>query len=175
MDSSLKKVLGRSRITYALKVALAVFISYMIGKKISELFSELDPIIGGLWSVISAIFVLEEGHIETYKAAFLRILGTFIGSLTSGIFLFVIGQSLWTLVSCIFCTILICSILKLYEFIKIANIAVAVIIIVSQIQNPADIWLFCLSRFLDAVIGIVVAIVILHVFAFKKHRKDPIA
>lgn len=147
-----------------------MFISFLLGLKLSESFSEIDPVIGALWTVISTIFVLEEKHVETYKASLLRILGSFIGAVTSGIFLFLLGKTLSAFVACIFFTIIFCSSLNLYNYLKVANITVAVIMIVSQIQNPSNVWLFSLLRFLNAVIGIAVAIAITHLFPIH-HKK----
>lgn len=171
MGWSVKKTLGRSRIFYAVQVALSVLISYLLGQKLSESFSEIDPIIGALWTVISTIFVLEEGHLETYKASFMRILGSLIGAATSALFLFLMGRTLGALVTCIFFTIVLCSVLKLYSYLKVANISVAVIMIVAELQNPENIWLFSFLRFLDAAIGIGVAIVMIHLFPLKFFSK----
>ena len=143
----------------------------------TTLFNESTSLVGALWAVISAYIVLEATPSEVYLSAKNRIIGTFIGSLVSGLYFYFFSFSLFGYVSAIAAGVLLCFLLGLPQSIKLSGITISVILIVSTIANDLHPVTNASLRFAESVIGTGVAVVVTLVVysvenAFSKKSDD---
>lgn len=80
--------MSRDRISIAVQNALVAFVAYLVGYYFTGLFHVRSSTIGGLWSLIAAIVVLQATTRDTWKSAMSRVLGTLIGSMLGGFYLY---------------------------------------------------------------------------------------
>lgn len=116
-------------------MALVSLASYLAGVHSTGLFHGASASIGGLWSAISAIVVLQATRRDTWSSAWLRILGTVIGSIISAAYLTVLPFSPIGMAVSIFATVLLCHAARIPDHARLAVITVAVIM-VSASLNP---------------------------------------
>ncbi len=155
-----KKLLAITEAKQAVKTGLAASISLVLGLAFATYYDRPDTMVSGLWSVMTAIVVMQANIGGTYGAAWIRFLGVLVGSIAGGLFINLIGSDTVSLGISVFCTIVICSLLNIKDSFRIAGLSTAVIII-SDSQHPEiNPWLFSLYRFLDSCIGIFVALAI---------------
>ena len=83
-------MIGTDAVRGAVQMALVSLASYSIGFYSTSLFHDGSASIGGLWSAISGVMVLQATRRDTWSAASLRILGTLIGSIVSAAYLAVL-------------------------------------------------------------------------------------
>jgi len=138
-------------------MVIALF-SYLCAFYFTGLFNESTSAIGGLWSVISGIIVLESTREDTLRSAKFRIVGSLIGSVVSGIYLFyfpftVVGYSV-----CIGIGASVCHLLRLPKHIKLTGVTISVVMIVSTMRHDLNPFLNAGLRFVESGIGTGVAI-----------------
>lgn len=155
-------------VIFALKMAIATAISYFLGMKIGAYSSPLPGEIGALWSVISANLVLKMGHLESFKLGLERIIGTFIGSFVGAVFLFFFHEGFWLLPSGIFLTVIICFFFSMENVYIPACLAIAVVMIIWEIGDQSNPWIYSLMRFLESALGVITALVIARIPPFKQ-------
>ena len=76
------------RISVAIQNALVSLAAYLVGYYFTASFHGKSSSIGGLWSLVSGIVVLQATSRDTWKSAVLRVLGTLIGAMLSGFYLY---------------------------------------------------------------------------------------
>lgn len=139
--------------------SLTTLMAYFLGFYLSHLIDPSTAMIGGLWSVISAFVVADSGkNTDVFLAAKDRIIGTAVGSFFAAIYLSTIGFSLISFVALIFCSSLCFLCLKKSDHMKLANITIAVVVIVSTVTD-ANPFLNAGLRFIESVIGVLSAVV----------------
>ena len=136
---------------------------YYAGYYLSASYGFAAPSIAGLWSAISGILVLQVTIDETTSAAWLRILGSLIGTITSFILLELMGYSILALGVTIAVIVLLTSIFKIKHTLRLACLTTQVIIIVGMIGN-LPILLNCVSRFTESLIGSLIALAVAGLF-----------
>jgi len=156
----LKQLLSELNLKTALKAALAADVAWVIVNWYVPLMYDRNASISGLWCVITAVIVLQGNIGSTFKAAFNRFLGTFIGCFIGAAVTLVLGSDPLTLGFGIFITVILCSFLKLEDGYRIANASTAVVIILWKLNPEKQVWVFSLYRFIDATVGIIVALLI---------------
>ncbi len=147
----------------ALKTAIAAGLSLILGIAFSQIFDRPEHLVNGLWSVVSAIVVMQAHLGGTYQAAWVRFLGVLVGSIAGGVFVVFLGDDALSLGIGVFSTIIICSMLNIKESFRIASMSAAVIIILVGAKPTESPWLFSLYRFLDSCIGILTAVFVAQV------------
>ena len=81
------KLWSRDNLVVAVRTAAVCLASYLVGTWFTSLFHAGSTIIGGVWSVVSGILVLQATLEDTRGSAMLRVLGTFIGAAVAAIYL----------------------------------------------------------------------------------------
>ena len=160
----LLNVVKRTSLLFAIQVSVAVILAFYLGSLVSRLFLLSNPIISGLWCAISAILVVQVLVNETIESAWLRIVGSFCGSLTSFIVASIFGYGLLALVSCMFVTIILLALLKLTKTYRLTCITIAVIIAIGMSNPTLPPWINSLSRFIESVLGAAIATVLVIIF-----------
>ena len=137
-----------------------VSLAFLGGFYFTTFFHEPTSLIGGLWAVVSAIIVIEATHIETYNSAKMRIIGTFIGAVISGFYLWLFPFSLLGFVATISIGVIICYILRIPKAVKLTGITISVIIIVSTIDKELHPFVNSGLRLAESTIGTGMAILV---------------
>ena len=158
------RLIKRFSFLLSIKLALVTVLCYYAGFYISTLYHFAMPELGGLWCAISGVVVLQVFINESLQAAWLRILGSFVGAATSYVFSLFATYSIPLLGMCVFTTVMLTSALKIKETFRLASLTAAIIIIIG-ISNPAVPPLEnAVSRFIESAIGAIIAIMITAVF-----------
>lgn len=136
------------------------FVAFIAGYNFTALFHEGTSQEGGLWSVVSAVMVMEAKWSETSHSAKFRIVGSFIGAAISGVYLYFYHFSAIGLAICIGAGVLICHLLGITKFIKLTSITISVVMIISVINNDIEPFMNAALRFAESVIGTAVAVMV---------------
>ena len=134
--------------------------AYLLGFYFTSLFHIGTSEIGGLWSVISGLVVIQGRSTETLKSAKLRIIGSCIGALVSGTYLYFFPFTVTGFAICIGVGAFICYLLRMPAHIKLTGITISVIMIVSIITHDIDPVMNAALRFMESIIGALVAVVV---------------
>ena len=146
-------MLNKSIVSVGIWNMVIALLAYLCGFYFTALFNEPTSAIGGLWSVISGILVVESKLVDTLRSAKYRIVGSLIGSVVSGIYLFyfpftVIGYSV-----CIGIGVLACHLLRIPQHVKLTGVTISVVMIVSTIMHDLNPFLNAGLRFVESGIG----------------------
>jgi len=146
----------RSMLIYA---AIAVA-GYFLGSSFTALFHDSSSAIGGFWSVISGVIVYDDIRTNVLHSAKLRSIGSLIGAVVSGAYLYFFAFSLPGFAACVGAGALICHLLRLPDHIKLTGVTISVVMMVSVTTgNHAPIENAAL-RFFESVIGAGVAVAV---------------
>lgn len=148
-------------IRVAVQIALVSLAAYAAGFHFTSLFHEASASIGGLWSVISGIVVLQATRRETRSSASLRILGTFIGAIISAIYLSVLPFSPLGMAVSVFATVLLCHLVRIPDHARLASITVAVIMVISSLHPTLDPIQNAALRFCESCLGTAMAVLVI--------------
>ncbi len=156
----LRKVFRRIEFKSAVKVALAATISLYVDLQYSKWIHKPDPLVSGLWSVVTSIVIIEANLGGTYKAVWNRFLGVIVGSISGAFFASLLGIYHFSLTFAMFTTMVICSLLQLSESYRIACLSAASVMIPWGFHATNNPWLVALFRFLDTCIGLSVGVAV---------------
>jgi uncharacterized membrane protein YgaE (UPF0421/DUF939 family) len=132
-----------------IKTAIAVFISVLISKA----FKLEYP----FFTVIAAIFSMENSIASTYKAGLYRLIGTLVGAFVGVIFIYIQpGNALLMGIGTVL-LIFICNTFKWDRAVPIAGVMFAAIMLSLNNKNPLQ---YSFSRVLDTFAGIVIAVAV---------------
>lgn len=150
-------------IILSVKSALVIVTCYYAGFYLSTLYHFSTPQLGGLWCAISGIIVLQVFVDESFSAAWLRILGSFVGAATSCFFALWMGYSISALAVCVFITVMLTSLFNIKQTFRLASLTAAIIIVgtLNPVVPPLE---NAFSRFIESATGAVIAIIITAVF-----------
>jgi hypothetical protein len=146
------------RLRIPAQIAIAALVAYLIGFRFTSLFPDYLPRIGGLWSALSAVVVTQTSRQEAASSASLRILGSAIGALTSGLYLVLHPFDPFGMALVIFVTVLICSAFNVSSHARLAAITVIVVMVTASLDPKLNPLLNALLRFLESCIGTGVAL-----------------
>lgn len=146
----------------AAKAGVAASLSLFFGIGFSKLMNRPDNLLSGAWCVLSTFVVLQAHLGGTYRAAGVRALGVLVGSLMGGLFTSIFGSGVFTLGISVLLTVVICSMLNLKDSIRIACLSLSVVMILWGLRPEVSPWTFALYRFLDSILGILIAVVVAH-------------
>jgi len=78
---------SRANVVIAVRTAAVCLAAYLAGSSFTSLFHAGSAILGGVWSVVSGIVVLQATLEDTRGSAMLRVLGTFLGAVVAALYL----------------------------------------------------------------------------------------
>jgi uncharacterized membrane protein YccC len=142
----------------ATQITLVSLASYWTGIHFTGLFHNDSAIIGGLWSTISGIVVLQATQRDTWSSAWLRILGTFIGAVISAAYLSFLPFSPLGMAAAVFVTVLLCHGARIPDHARLASITVAVIMIAASMSPTLNPLQNAGLRFIESCIGTTMAV-----------------
>lgn len=154
----------RLSVLLSIESTLAIIISYYAGLYVGMLYHFKTPQISGLWCAISGIIVLQVLIKESFSAAWIRILGSFLGALTSFVFVIMMGYTMLALAICVFITVTLTSIFKIKQTFRLAGLTAAIIIVVGSLEPSISPLLNASTRFLESFIGTIIAVLITAAF-----------
>lgn len=155
-------------IGFSIRLSLAAGLAYFVGYYLTDWDKTIPQEIGGLWSVISAVLVLRLTNTEMLHASIDRVFGTLIGSVISAFYL-LFTDNIWFFPVAILIASLICHRIKpLKDSLFGATLAIVVILIVWQMSPQKSPWIFCLARFAESFIGVLISLII-----FYSHHVTP--
>ncbi|PIZ04562.1 MAG: hypothetical protein COY58_03690 [Gammaproteobacteria bacterium CG_4_10_14_0_8_um_filter_38_16] len=154
------RIFRKFSILLSIEATLAIVISYYAGVFLGTLYYSKIPEISGLWCAISGIIVLQVLIKESFSAAWIRVLGSFLGALTSFIFATLMGDTILALTLCVFITVMLTSIFKIKQTFRLAGLTAAIIIIVGSLEPSISPFMNAFSRFAESAIGAIIAIII---------------
>lgn len=157
------KIFRRFSILLAIEAMLVTILPYFAGFYLSKNTGFSAPEVAGLWSAISGIIVLQVTIEETTSAAWLRILGSLVGAITSFIFLKWMNYGITTLAVTTIFTVIFTSLLKIKHTLRLACLTGQVIIIVGMVGH-LPILMNCASRFAESLIGSLIALAVAGLF-----------
>jgi uncharacterized membrane protein YccC len=158
--AGVKALLHKGGIIMAIQNAVVCLVAYPCGAWSTGAFHGESANMGGLWSLISGLVVLQATTRDTWKSAGLRVLGTLIGAIVSALYLSFLPFRPVGMALSIGVTIVLCQILKVPEHGRLAAITVAVIMVISNMNPTLNPITNAVLRFSEACIGAVVAVAI---------------
>jgi len=150
-------MINRIAISSAIQIALVSLASYLCGFYFSSLFHRPSAGMGGFWALISGILVLQSTWRSTLSSAWLRVLGTLIGSIISAVYLSWLPFNPFGMAACIFATVLICHAAGIPGHAQLAAITVALLMVISSIDSTVSPITNAALRFSESCLGIAMA------------------
>lgn len=151
-------------ILLSIEATLSIILSYYAGFFLSKQFHFTTAPVAGLWCAISGIIVLQVLVHESFSAAWIRILGSFLGAATSYVFSMLMGYTMPALAVCVFITVILTSLFQIKVTFRLASLTAAIVIIVGSLEPAVSPLINAFSRFAESAIGAVIAIIITALF-----------
>ena len=142
----------------AIQLALTSFLAYLIGFHLTALVLGASASIGGLWSAISGIVVLQMTRHETWSSASLRVVGTAVGSVISAVYLSILPFSAVGMCASTLVTVLVCYGFRIPDHARLAAITVSVIMVTASLDPTMNPLLNAALRFGESCIGTAMAV-----------------
>ena len=157
-------MINRIDTSSAIQIALVSLGSYLCGFYFSSLFHRPSAGMGGLWALISGVVVLESTWRSTLSSAWLRVLGTLIGSIISAVYLSLLPFNPFGMAACIFATVLICHAAGIPDHARLASITVALIMVISSIDSTVSPITNAALRFIESCLGTGMAVLAVEIW-----------
>jgi uncharacterized membrane protein YccC len=149
---------GGNAVRMAVLSAVVSGLAFLGGSRFTGPFHGASALVGGLWSMVSSLVVLQSSRRHTIHSSWRRVFGTLIGALLSGLYLSVLPFSIWGMVACVGVTVLIGEAAGAPDHARLAAITV-VIVMGTAVANPAvSPVVDAALRFAEACIGTAVAV-----------------
>jgi len=145
---------------------IVAVLAYLLGYYFTAMFHLGTAEVGGLWAVISGVFVLADKESLTFKSAKMRIKASFIGCFVAGVYLYLFPFTVVGFAICIAVGVLCCHLFRIPDHIKTIGITISVVNHnIGPVANTA-------LRFAESVIGsltgLAVAIAGVYIFSLNK-------
>jgi len=151
-------VISRDAARVAVQSALVSLVSYWCGFYFTSVFHGASASVGGLWSLISGLVVLQATRRNTWSSAWLRILGTFVGAVISATYLSWLPFTVVGMAASILVTVLLCHVARIPDHARLGAITVAVIMVLSSVNPTLNPILSGALRFTESCIGTAIAV-----------------
>jgi uncharacterized membrane protein YgaE (UPF0421/DUF939 family) len=171
--AGVKTLLDKFGIITALQNAVVCLVAYPCGAYSTGVFHGESATMGGLWSAISGLVVLQATTRDTWKSAGLRVLGTLIGAVVSGLYLSFFSFRPVGMAVSIGVTIVLCQILKVPSHGRLAAITVAVIMVISSLNPTLNPIMNAALRFGESCMGSVAAVAIVLLTPWSEGHPEP--
>ena len=148
-------------------------LGFYLGSRFTAIFHGASSQIGGVWSAISGLVVLQSTIRETLKSSLLRTIGTAIGAAICALYLWLFGFSLLGMAFCAGLTLSVCYMLDIFEYARLAAATVVIIAAVSIGSPEISPFLDAFLRFSEATIGVGVCILCVYVMRLFVRRWAP--
>jgi uncharacterized membrane protein YccC len=148
----------RDNIVVAVRTAVVCLAAFVAGTAFTALFHQGTSILGGVWSVVSGIVVLQATFEDTRGSAMLRVLGTAIGAVVAAIYLTVLPFHPLGMAVCVGVTVLVCQAIGVPDHARLASITVVIVLAVSVAAPGLTPLVNALLRFVESCIGAGIAI-----------------
>lgn len=158
------RIFRKFSLLLSIEATLAIIASYYAGVFFGNLYHFKTPEISGLWCAISGIIVLQVLVKESFSAAWIRVLGSLLGALTSFVFASMMGYTIPALTVCVFVTVMLTSIFQIKQTFRLAGLTAAIIIIVGSLEPTVSPLMNSFSRFVESSVGAIIAIIITAAF-----------
>jgi uncharacterized membrane protein YccC len=136
---------------------IVAVLAYLLGYYFTSLFHAGTAEVGGLWSVISGVFVMSEKESLTLRSARMRIKATFLGCLIAGVYLYFFTFSVVGFAVALALGVFVCHLFRIPDHIKTTSITISVVVIISAIVKDIGPIENAFLRFFESVIGSLVA------------------
>jgi uncharacterized membrane protein YgaE (UPF0421/DUF939 family) len=143
----------RDALRIAVENTLVCLLGYLGGYYMTTLIHLPGSELGGLWALISGIVVLQATRRETQASAWLRVLGTFVGAVISGIYLLLLPFNPLGMALTIGVTVLLCQFIGIPDHARLAALTVALIMVISSMHPDINPVINAVLRFLESCIG----------------------
>ena len=151
---------------------IVAVLAYLLGYYFTAMFHLGTAEVGGLWAVISGVFVLADKESLTFKSAKMRIRASFIGCFIAGVYLYFFPFTVVGFAICIALGVLCCHLFRIPDHIKTIGITISVMIIISVVNHNIGPVANTALRFAEAVIGsltgLAVAVAGVYIFSLNK-------
>jgi uncharacterized membrane protein YccC len=151
-------MINSEAIRAAVQMTLVSVAAYWIGFQTTNLFHGASASIGGLWSVVSGVVVLQSTRRDTLSSAWLRILGTAMGSIISAAYLALLPFSPSGMAASMLITVLLCDAVRIPDHGRLAAITVAVVMVTSSLNPTLNPIQNAALRFGESCIGTALAV-----------------
>ncbi|MDP1573739.1 MAG: FUSC family protein [Coxiellaceae bacterium] len=158
------KIFRQFSILLAIKTTIVTALCYYAGFYLSTLYRFSSPQVASLWCIISGIIVLQVFIKDSFSAAWLRILGSFIGAAMSFIFSQFFGYTIQALLLCVLCTVMLTSIFHIKQAFRLASLTAAIVIIVGMLTPTVAPFINASARFMESAAGALIAMTITAIF-----------
>jgi len=139
---------------------IVAILAYLLGYYFTSLFHVGTAEVGGLWSVISGVFVMSEKESLTLKSGRVRVKASFLGCFIAGAYLYLFPFSVLGFAVSIAIGVFLCHILRIPDHIKTTSITISVVLIISAIVKNIGPIENAFLRFAESVIGSLVAVAV---------------
>tara|TARA_B100001057_G_C22638047_1_gene867093 strand:+ start:209 stop:724 length:516 start_codon:yes stop_codon:yes gene_type:complete len=164
IKSSGRRQISRKELLISVQIALVALLAYWLGLRFTALFPGYFPKIGGLWSAISAVIVVQVSKKDTADSALLRVIGTALGAAISALYLSLFSFHAVGMGASIFFSSLICTSLNMNSWVRISAITVLIVMVTANLNPSLNPALNALLRFCESCIGSAVAVILISVW-----------
>ena len=147
----------REELSISAQIALGAFLAYLIGFYFTGLFPDYLPKIGGLWSAISAVVVIQLNRRDIITSASLRVIGSAIGAIASAVYLSFLPFHPIGIGLAIFATGLVCTTFNIPSYMRLSAITVLVVMVTASLDPKLSPIVNALLRFAESCIGSAIA------------------
>jgi uncharacterized membrane protein YccC len=163
---------SRANVVIAVRTAIVCLLAYLAGSAFTSLFHAGTTVLGGVWSVVSGIVVLEATLEDTRGSAMLRVLGTLIGATVAAIYLSFFRFDPLGMAACVGVTVLFCQAIGVPDHARLAAITIVIVLAVSvavPAMRPVE---NALLRFVESCIGAGVATIAVLLTPGRRARRS---
>ena len=162
--SSGRRQISGKELLISVQIALVALLAYWLGLRFTALFPGYFPKIGGLWSAISAVIVVQVSKKDTADSAWLRVVGTALGATVSALYLSLFPFHAVGMGASIFASSLICTSLNMNSWMRLSAITVLVVMVTASLNPALNPALNALLRFCESCIGSALAVILISVW-----------
>lgn len=167
------RIFKRIDILQAIAKSVAVLLSYWLGSFLTFRIHENTAYIGAMLACTSAIVVLQKEDLKgSFRIAWLRVVGTFIGAVMAIGYLLLFPFSVLGMVIAVFVLDLICMMLGVPDNGKMAAVTLVIILIVSIYSTNLSPILNGTLRFLESAIGTSIGLCMVWVLGYIDRKKS---
>lgn len=119
--------------------------------------SRNDQLLGGMWAVISTVFVCRYSYVESVRAAVTRLSATTISFALCLVYLVFLPFHLWALALLVGTSALVATLIGRPGDAVTAAITTTVVLVIAAV-SPHEAWRQPIFRFADTVVGVAVGV-----------------
>ena len=153
MQSAVRRMSRVEQFLISARIAMGALIAFWAGYSFTSMFPGYFPQIGGLWSAISAIFVVQVSQKDTKNSSYARLICTAVGSIASGLYLSFLPFNPIGVGCTIFVSCLICAVFNMMNWMRLAALTILVSMYALSLESNMIPWLNSLLRFIESCIG----------------------